>query len=534
MKNRLGDAIVYQIYPTSFYDSNGDGIGDLRGITEKLEYVKELGVDIIWLNPFYTSPFKDGGYDISDYYSVDEKFGTMSDFETLIAKADSLGLKICIDLVIGHTSWEHEWFKKSREKGRNEYSDYYIWTNSCFNTYKEKTISGLYDRDGCFYTNYYAHQPALNFGFQHIDAPDTSGEPYDGSTDWQMHYKDPRLAPLREEIIRIMRFWLKKGVAGFRVDMAASLIKNNTDSSALKWLWNIFFESVKKDYPDVVFISEWGDPRVAVGEIGFNIDYMLHENPHWNSLCRCEEGLNLAPKFINGKNYFSEEGKGNIESFLTEAEDLWRSIDGKGYFAAISGSHDEIRLATEKSTDELKTIFAFLLTFKHIPFIYYGDEIGMIHNYNVSRDGGYIRTGARTPMQWSNGKNRGFSESDTVYLPTDERENCSVESQINDANSVLNTVKKLIRLRKCHTCLSADGEFRLISCTDGGYPLVYERSDHDGKIAVIINPSREKKRLEICYNSVLMSHNCIADENTVDLHGIGYAILKIDSFATAT
>ncbi len=527
MKVWLKNAILYQIYPTSFYDGNGDGIGDLSGITQKLDYVKELGANLIWINPFYKSPFLDGGYDVADYYSVDEKFGTLDDFDKLIEKANGLGIKVCLDLVIGHTSWEHEWFKMSGEKERNSFSDYYIWTSSCFNAYKNKTLSGLHDRDGCFYINYYAHQPALNFGFDKIDAPEDDPLAYDTRTDWQMHYKDERLSPLREEIYSIIRFWMNRGVCGFRVDMAASLIKNTEDITAIKWLWGEMFSKIKAEFPDIIFISEWGDPKVAVGEIGFDIDYTYHETEVWNSLFRCESGTNLAPRFMNGKNYFSEEGKGSVEGFLADALKTLDCIDGKGYFSVVSGSHDEVRLAEGKSKDQLKVIFAFLLTFKHVPFIYYGDEIGLNHNFDVSRDGGYIRTGARTPMQWSEAQNRGFSTARELYLPVNDIPLASVEAEQENGASLLNAVKMLIKARRDNPALNADASFKVISSENGGYPLVYERACEEQKIAVIISPSADEKLVNISYKKVILHNNCTFGDRCVISNGVGFAIVEI-------
>ncbi len=534
MRKWLKDAVLYQIYPTSFYDSNGDGVGDLQGITQKLDYVKSLGVDIIWLNPVYKSPFKDGGYDIADYRQIDRRFGTMADFDALIQKANALGLKICMDLVIGHTSWDCDWFQKSAQEEKNQYSDYYIWTDSIFTTYKNKTISGLYDRNGCFYVNYYACQPALNFGFNDSQFQQVDEESYGVGNDWKMHYTDARLEPLRQELYSIVDFWMARGVAGFRVDMANSLVKGCTydsdrdeDIAGLIWFWNTFFTHVRSKHPEAFFISEWVYPKNAVGKCGFDIDLIAHDNAPWNSLFRCEQGTNLLPDFETGNNYFSANAKGTVEQFLQFQQDVNETIRHRGFFSAPSGSHDEIRLATGKSEAELKTVFAFLLTTKHVPFLYYGDEIGMVHNFEVSRDGGYIRTGARTPMQWDAGCNRGFSVSQTPYLPTNALPECSVSAQACREDSLLNTVKALIHLRKAHPCLGAGGGFEVVECHEGGYPLRYERTDGNERIQVVISPGREALTREIPHSEVLASSNCKIEGHSVTISNSGYAILRM-------
>ena len=161
----LENAVFYQIYPTSFCDSNGDGIGDLKGITEKVDYLKRLGIDAVWFNPFYKSPFKDGGYDITDYYEIDKRFGSMEDFDNMVKVFKDNGIKIIMDLVIGHTSDKHRWFKMSARAKKNKYYDYYVWTDDV-NTAYPGAIRGLYNRNGGYVPNYYASQPALNFGFE--------------------------------------------------------------------------------------------------------------------------------------------------------------------------------------------------------------------------------------------------------------------------------------------------------------------------------------------------------------------------------
>ena len=195
MNNWLKNTIFYQVYPTSFYDHNGDGVGDLKGIIEKLPYLHALGINGIWLNPFYPSPFKDGGYDVSDYYNVHEALGTLEDFELFVQRCKELQIRVVIDLVIGHTSDKHPWFLKSGEDAKNAYSDWYIWTDSNFNKYLDKSIHGLYPRDGGYVINYYACQPALNYGFNTPPRPANPDNAYDLGENWKMHYTDERMKP---------------------------------------------------------------------------------------------------------------------------------------------------------------------------------------------------------------------------------------------------------------------------------------------------------------------------------------------------
>ncbi len=525
------DAVFYQIYPTSFFDANNDGVGDFKGMEEKLDYVKSLGVDAVWLNPFYLSPFMDGGYDIEDYYSVDPRFGTMADFESFMKKATSLGIKVVIDLVIGHTSLKNKWFLESAKDERNEYSDWYIWTDSNFTKYKDKTIHGLFNRDGGYMINYYACQPALNFGWVSTEPENVDpNDPYNGGEAWKIHYLDERLVPLRMEIIKIMRFWMEKGVSGFRVDMASSLVKGSSYESedpelikGIVWLWNQLIPAIKKDYPDVFFVAEWVNPRVSVGECGFDSDFILHDTPCYNDLFRNEKGSNLLRALERGHSYFHKDGKGSVDEFIKEAYHIYEKTDGKGYFTAPSGNHDEVRIGVNRSQADLKVVFAFLLTFRHLPFIYYGDELGLTHNFNINKDGGFIRTGSRTPMQWTNGKNRGFSEFDgELYLPVNDDKDCSVESQEKDEKSLLNTVKALLKLRKEYSCLNAENALNVVTT---GYPFVYERTDGEKTVIIALNPSSEFKQIDLEYKKVLMSENSDFDGKTVTLKGQSFAIL---------
>ena len=326
MQSWKSDAIFYQIYPTSFMDGNGDGVGDFIGMTEKLDYVKSLGANAVWLNPFYLSPFMDGGYDIQDYYQVDPRFGNMQDFENFVKKAKSLGIKVIIDLVVGHTSNKHEWFKESAKKERNEKSDWFIWTSNWYTGYKNKTLFGLYERDGGFFINYYACQPALNYGWT-FEQEDQQGE-------WQMHYTDKRLEPLRAEIIKIMQFWMAKGIDGFRVDMASHLVKggdyqtqNPKVVEGIRWLWNKLITPIKNQYPEVFFVAEWDCPRNSVGICDFDCDFILHDEPCYNDLFRNEKGKNLYPELEKGDSYFAKAGKGSVKEFIKYSQEVFEKVE---------------------------------------------------------------------------------------------------------------------------------------------------------------------------------------------------------------
>ena len=521
MTTWLKDAIIYQVYPISFYDSDGDGIGDLRGIVQKLPYIKDLGANTVWLNPIYKSPFKDGGYDISDYYSVDKRFGDIADFDALVAEAKRLGLRIIMDMVLGHTSDKHPWFLKSGEFERNEMLDRYIWTDNIFHKYRDISIHGLYERNGGYIINYYANQPALNFGFNSIREQGGAKGAYDGDDSFKMRYDDERLIPLREEVLNIMRFWLNRGIDGFRVDLANSLVKgcrpnseNDEELKGLIWLWNKLIPSLKKDFPEACFIAEWVYPKNSVGKCCFDLDFLTHDTPQWNMLVRNEKNTNLLPAFEQGDNYFSANGRGSIEQFVLMAEEFDNKLEGKGFYSVPTGSHDEIRVSEAKDPEVLKTLFAFLLTFKHVPTLYYGDEIGMTHLFNINKDGGYIRTGARTPMQWDEKVNKGFTKNAQPYIQMGNADT-SVEKQAKEPDSLYHFVKKLITMRKKYPCLNASGGIEYI---ERGYPLTYFRSGGGIKMFVALNPGSEEKEIELPQiQKILLKYNCEISNNNVSL-----------------
>ncbi|MBR0137395.1 MAG: glycosylase [Erysipelotrichaceae bacterium] len=430
-KKSFRDMIAYEIYPTSFYDSNGDGTGDLAGITEKLDYIAGIGFNAIWLNPFYRSPFKDGGYDISDFFDVDPRFGTLEDFDALIKKAHELGIKIICDLVAGHASSDNPDFIKSAEPQRNEKSDLFIWNDNVWNLEPGyRLISGMHQRNGCYLVNFFAHQPAFNYGFKRIDYPD-----------WQMSYKDKRTLQAREYMLDVMRFWLSRGADGFRVDMADSLVKNDNDKDATIEVWRWMFSRIRKEYPQAFFVSEWSNPKQAL-EAGFDADFVLD---HWD---------NFYHRFFRSNS--STRGTSVLNGCDPEfaLKDMkWRfeqASQHKAYLALISGNHDTHRIANYLDPKQLRVFYMMLFCLPGIPFVLYGDEIGMRTTDIASKDGGFQRTGTRIPMNWDcSKKNHGFSDTGgELYLPVDEDNTADVKNSVNDPDSLYSFITSLIALRK--------------------------------------------------------------------------------------
>ena len=393
----LDNAVFYEIYPQSFKDTDGDGIGNINGITEKLPYIKELGCNAIWINPCFDSPFGDAGYDVADYYKVAPRYGTNDDIVRMFKEAHKLGIHVLLDLVPGHTSWDHPWFKESMKAEKNEYTDRYIWTDSIWEEPKGYgSLRGISDRDGSCVVNFFSHQPALNYGFYKPDRP------------WQQAMDAEGPMATRKAMLDVIRFWLSKGCDGFRVDMAGSLVKNDEDSKGTIALWQDVRSFLDKEFPNSAFVSEWGEPDKSL-QGGFHMDFLLHFGPsHYNDLFRCE------------KPYFG--GEGDASEFVKKYMESYEKSERKGLICIPSGNHDMIRMRDSLSPEEMKLAFVFLLTMPGCPFIYYGDEIGMRYLHGLkSKEGGYERTGSRTPMQWTNGDNAGFSaaSSEKLYLPVD-------------------------------------------------------------------------------------------------------------------
>lgn len=569
----LRNAVIYQIYPSSFQDSDGNGTGDIPGIISRLDYIKSLGVTAVWFNPMFESGWIDGGYDVKDYYKVDSRFGTNSDLVELIRECHKRGIKVMLDLVPGHTSMDHPWFLQSMQKDANQrYSDYYIWSDVLPDKKAERDLKAMLasenplqdtrgkwmlaseipgaERARYYMKNFYACQPSLNFGYADPDPEHP----------WEQGVNDPGPSAVKQEFRNILAFWYSKGVDGFRVDMANSLIKNDKDKTAIMAFWREIRSWMDENYPDRVLMAEWNAPEYCLAA-GFNVDMYL------NAAGSSNRQMYFDKKHqADGGVYFSLDGcrpslrdlygepwpagkvdrKVNAEDVLKKYTDsygkaLERTKDW-GYFASLTGNHDHLRMncGARNSADQLKVMMAWVLT-QPLPILYYGDEIGMrslvgLPNVEGANHNGKERAGARTPMQWDGGANAGFSSCDPerIYLPVcpewtpansykeymEWKENgcrnpvspgmITVESQENDGNSLLNWTRALIALRKSEQAFWADSRWTPVMTEGKPYPMVYLRSDGVRTYLVALNPTSSQQSVNIAPQSGMNPGTVIA------------------------
>jgi len=497
----LRDAVFYEIYPQSFQDTNSDGIGDIEGIIRRLGYVSSLGCNALWINPCFDSPFMDAGYDVRDYKKVAPRYGTNEDLIRLFREAHSMGIRVLLDLVPGHTSDQHEWFIRSSEAAPNEYSGRYVWTSAAFQGIDgHPYISGMKERAGSYMLNFFASQPALNYGWLHR------------TEDWMSSPDSPEALATREAIKDVMKFWLDAGCDGFRVDMADSLVKNDDpDKKATAAIWADIRAMLDRSYPDAALVSEWSNPYQAICLGGFHMDFYLdHHGNGYNTLLRDYETGGAD------RSYFRSGSGGDIDRFLSDYIPRYEVSRDRGYISMFTCNHDTPRPAATLTPEELKLAYAFILTMPGVPFIYYGDEIGMKYLDVPTKEGGYQRTGSRTPMQWDGSEGRGFSDADPAdfYLPTDSSADFpDVASQDDDADSLLNETRRLTALRHSMEDLQADAPFSVIhSGTDS--PFVYRR----GSLVLALNPSPD---------AVTFSDPALSGRETA--YSIGRCLLRGDT-----
>ena len=458
--------VAYQIYPKSFKDSNGDGVGDLKGITEKLDYLQDLGIDILWLSPVYKSPFIDQGYDISDYYAIDPLFGTMEDMEELIAEGKKRGIAIIMDLVVNHCSSHHEWFQKALADPDGPYADYFYFIESDKEPNNWESYFGGSVWEPVPGTNkYYLHS-------FHKDQPD-------------LNWQNP---VLREEIYKMINWWLDKGIAGFRIDAIINIKKDLEWRSLPSDRDNGLVpvpESLVNAQPIEPFLQELKE-RTFAKYNAFTVGEVLNETDDELHFFIGKDGV-FSSIFDFKQTMLGQEGKGWFDHSLPTADELKESIfqaheraDSIGVLSTIIENHDEPRgvshyIAEGPVNDTSKKALGTIQVLrKGIPFIYQGQEIGMenqvfesvedfddiatINGYQVAKEAGlseeealtaianYSRDNARTPMQWSAEPGLGFSDGPAWLISPKPDYSINVEDQEKDPDSILNYYRQLTAL----------------------------------------------------------------------------------------
>ena len=529
----LRDAVLYEVYPQSFADSDADGVGDLRGVIERLDHIASLGVDTLWFNPCFASPFVDAGYDVSDYLRIAPRYGSNEDMVELVAEAAQRGIRVLLDLVAGHTSVEHPWFQRElHAEGPDAEGDRYVWCKELpARSWTDDTpgtpawVPSPGPRQGWYLKNFYDEQPALNFGW----ADAREDEP------WRDRVDDPgprrNVAALKE----IMAFWLERGVAGFRVDMAFSLVKDEADHGRAQALTAALLREIRDwldtAHPDAVIVPEGTEPRTG-GPPAFHADFFLVIHEAHASLFD-NHYAGVLPFHAQRPPFFDADGQGDTRVFL----DAWhaaKEVDQARPVIMSTADHDFNRLCCgPRTAEQLGAALTFLLTWGSVPCIYYGDEIGMRYLPGMPPVEGsicnpaYNRSGCRTPMQWGDGPNAGFSsaDADRLYLPVDsDPARPTVAAQEHDPRSTLNLVRQLVALRRAMPALGARAATRVLH---DGFPFAYLRAESH---LVVVNPRREPAALtlpEPPQAEPVFTSGVSVDGSTVSAAGFGYGIFAL-------
>ena len=549
-KNWWKEGIVYQIYPRSYKDTSGNGVGDLRGIIQKLDYIKSLGVTMVWLNPIYESPNDDNGYDISDYRAIMKEFGTMEDFDELLEGLHQRGMKFIMDVVVNHSSDEHEWFKQSRSSRDNPYRDYYHWwpaekgkPNYRWSFFDENSDAWKYDEQtDSYYLHYFSQkQPDLN-------------------------WENPKV---RQEVYDIMKFWAEKGVDGFRLDAFQYVSKDIT--------FPPFPEGYDVDIPSVIeyhgmgphihsYLKEMYDQVLSkydVFAVSEGVGSTLQDAHDLVDKDRNE--LQMAYHF-EATDMVTTLEKCTLAQFKESFTKWDKSFAEKGWIAIYLSNHDQSRFINRYGSDKpefkdysAKLLNTFILSMRGTPYTYYGDELGMtnigftkieqykdiaaINGFKKAASDGedlehYLkklnllsRDNGRTPMQWDASKNAGFS-NETPWLPVHKNHTTvNVLNQENDQNSVLNHFRKMVALRKDNLLL-VYGNYEIIQ---EEHPTIYAytRTLEDQKMLILLNFSESESSIELSNydltTKVLINNysEFSIDKNTITLKPYQAVVLKV-------
>lgn len=514
------ESVVYQIYPRSFMDSNGDGIGDIKGITSKLDYLKELGIDVIWLSPVYQSPNDDNGYDISDYQAIMQEFGNMEDFDEMLAAAHERGIKIMMDLVVNHTSDEHRWFVESRKSKNNPYRDYYIWRDA--KDGREPNNWG-----SCFGGSAWQYDETTDMYFLHLFSKKQPDLNWDNKV-------------VRREVFDMMTWWLEKGVDGFRMDVISMISKvpglpdGPKDKDAL---YGDFGPSVINGPHVHDYLKEMRKEvlskfdTITVGETsGVTVEEAV------KYAADDESELNMVFQFEQNDLDGGEHGKWNLNKIylpdLKAVLNRWQTyLEGKAWNSLYWSNHDQPRIVSRLGNDteayrelSAKMLATCLHMMKGTPYIYQGEELGMtnvpfasmdefrdiesINAYREYTENGIIapedmmkylnyksRDNARTPMQWSDEENGGFTKGTPWIKINPNYTTINAREQMEREDSVFHYYQKLISLRKKEPVI-VYGTFALLMPEDEDI-FMYTRTYEQEKLLVICNFSQKERELKI-------------------------------------
>ena len=532
------DKVAYQIYPKSFLDTNGDGIGDLRGIISKLDYLKKLGIDIIWLSPIYKSPFVDQGYDISDYYAIAEEFGTMEEFDELLSEAKKRDMYIIMDLVINHCSDQHEWFQKALADPDGEYADYFYFR-------KGRNGNPPSNLRSYFGGSCWEPVPGTDKYYLHMFAKEQP----------DLNWENPIL---REKLYEMINWWLEKGLAGFRIDAIINIKKDldfpdfkpdGPDGLAGCWKMVDEVDGVGELLEDLKKHTFQKYEAFTVGEV-FNmkegeLDAFIGENGHFSTIFDFS-----AHMLSEGEHGWYDAPPVDFKEWRKAITDSQLRVQNCGLEANIIENHDEPRGVSRFLPDYAqnptgaKMLGTISVLLRGIPFIYQGQEIGMqnavwntvdeyndintIDQYHTARDAGLSdkealeacsrlsRDNARTPMQWNTGKNAGFTTGTPWLKVNDNYTEINMETQDTDPDSVLNYYRKLIALRKspAYKEVFAYGEFLPVYQNTSSV-MAYYRKTENQRILITANFGKEAVSLTLEYpvKQILLSNMASAEHS---------------------
>ena len=513
------EAVVYQIYPRSFMDSNGDGIGDLNGITSRLDYLKDLGVDVIWLSPVYQSPNDDNGYDISDYRAIMQEFGTMEDFDRMLSEMHKRGIRLVMDLVVNHTSDEHKWFVESRKSKDNPYRDYYIWRDA--KEGKEPNNWG-----SCFSGSAWKYDPQTEMYYLHLFSkkqPDLN---------WENE-------KVRQEVYDMMKFWCEKGIDGFRMDVISMISKDQRfpDGEMNNGLYGDFGPYCVHGPRVHEFLQEMNQKVLSkydIMTVGETAGVTIEEAQKYAGDDRNE--LNMVFQFEHVESGCGDYGKWTTAKYdFKEFKNImikWQEeLQGKAWNSLFLGNHDQPRSVSRFGNDNpayRETSAKMLATCLHMmqgtPYVYQGEELGMtniyfgkledyrdiesINYFKEFTESGLMtpehmmkclmlrsRDNARTPMQWDDSKQAGFTEGEPWIKVNPNYKKINAAQQLEDPDSVFHYYQKLIRLRK-EKDIIVYGEFEPLYREDEQI-FAYTRKQDQEKLLTVCNFSDKNAEVEV-------------------------------------